>query len=133
MACSRSSSWLTSRSRSVLQNKSLSDDTDEILRLQGIGWATRKVIQYATITLYVKHYKDDAAIEHIDIQQTVTGGVKGNFEQRTLIWETKAIDDPFYGPVGASFLLHTSTCVLTRVVQSPRVGVSSLKTLMMSG
>lgn len=40
----------------------------------------------ATITLAVKQYRDDDGVEHIDIEQTATGGIKGTTENRTLDW-----------------------------------------------
>ena len=48
---------------------------DEILRLQGISWLKRTAIAAATLTLHVKHYKDDQEVEQIDIEQTLTGGI----------------------------------------------------------
>ncbi|KAG6878645.1 hypothetical protein C0993_001168 [Termitomyces sp. T159_Od127] len=51
-------------------NKVKSDNLfDEILRLQGVSWFKRKAISLGTITLKVKHYKDDEGIEHVDIDQ----------------------------------------------------------------
>ena len=38
---------------------------------QGIGWFKRKIIANATITLAIKHYKDDAGVEKIDIDQVI--------------------------------------------------------------
>lgn len=84
------------------QNKDLSDDSDEILRLQGISWWMRKVIANITLTLYIKHYKDDDGVEHIDIRQVGTGGFEGNKEDRMLDWTDRATEDPVFGPVGAS-------------------------------
>jgi len=80
-------------------NKSLSDDTDEILRLQGVSWFMRKLISSVTITLYVKQYKDANGDEHIDIEQIGTGGFKGNYEQRILTWSEREADDRVFGPV----------------------------------
>lgn len=42
-------------------------------------WYTRNLIAYATITLDVKHYfgTEEDTFEHIDIDQTLTGGIKG--------------------------------------------------------
>ncbi|KAI8981258.1 hypothetical protein BD414DRAFT_492116 [Trametes punicea] len=80
-------------------NKSLSDDSDEILRLQGVGWLTRKAIAMATLSLRVQHYKDDDAVEHIDIDQTLTGGIKGTSEYRTLDWTERSHEDYVFGPV----------------------------------
>ncbi|KAF8898893.1 hypothetical protein BD779DRAFT_1666654 [Infundibulicybe gibba] len=80
-------------------NKSLSGDTDEILALQGVGWFKRKVISTATVTLHAKHYKDDAGIEHIDIDQTITGGIPGTTEKRTLTWVERENEDHLFGAV----------------------------------
>ena len=49
-----------------------------------MSWFMRKLIASVTITLYVKHYKDDDGVEHIDIEQIGTGGFKGNFEPRQI-------------------------------------------------
>lgn len=79
------------------QNHSLSDDTDQILSLQGVGWVTRKIIKTATITLHIKHYKDDQGVEHIDIEQTLTGGVTASPEHRTLDWTPRKVDNSLFG------------------------------------
>ena len=78
------------------QNKTLSDDTDPVLALQGIGWWTRKLISLATVTLHVKQYTTDG-ITHIDIDQTATGGIKGTTELRELTWIYKEHDDHIFG------------------------------------
>jgi hypothetical protein len=57
---------------------------DKILQLQGVSWFKRTAIANATITLYVKHYKDDEGVEHIDIDQALTGGIGGSTELRSL-------------------------------------------------
>ncbi len=44
-------------------------------------WWKRKVIGAATVTLDVKHYKDEEGIENIDISQTLTGGISGEFRR----------------------------------------------------
>jgi len=77
-------------------NKSLSDDTDPVLALQGIGWLTRKAIGLATVTLHVKQYSD-AGVTHIDIDQTATGGIKGTSENRTLDWTFREHEDHIFG------------------------------------
>ncbi|KAI0660483.1 hypothetical protein C8Q70DRAFT_1044452 [Cubamyces menziesii] len=80
-------------------NKTLSDDSDEILRLQGVSWFTRKAIAMASVYLSVKHYKDENGIEHIDIDQTVTGGIKGTSEYRVLDWTERPHEDHVFGAV----------------------------------
>ena len=79
------------------QNHSLSDDTDKILALQGVGWATRKIISKATITLHINHYKDSQGVEHIDIEQTLTGGITASPELRTLDWTPRKVDHSLFG------------------------------------
>ncbi|OSD03562.1 hypothetical protein PYCCODRAFT_232115 [Trametes coccinea BRFM310] len=80
-------------------SKTLSDDSDEILRLQGVSWFTRKAIGMATVYLDIKHYKDENGIEHIDIDQSVTGGIKGTSEYRALDWEERPHEDHVFGAV----------------------------------
>jgi len=80
-------------------NKKQSDDTDEILRLQGVSWLTRKIIGMATITCYIKHYKDDDGVEHIDITQVATPGSVTNTELRTLNWQGNESKDPVFGNI----------------------------------
>jgi len=81
-----------------LQNKELSDDTDGILSMQGVSWINRTAISYGTITLYVKHYKDENGIEHVDSDQTLTG-IPGTTELRTLDWSSREHYDYLFGAV----------------------------------
>lgn len=81
-----------------VQNKSLSDDNDEILRLQGVGWMTRKAISIATLYLDVNHFTEDG-IEQIIIDQTITGGIKGTKEHRKFDWVERPHEDHIFGPV----------------------------------
>lgn len=67
--------------------------------MQGVGWLSRKIIRSSTITLFVKHYKDDEGVEHIDIEQTITGGLKGPPEYRTLNWTLHKLDHNLFGPI----------------------------------
>ncbi|KAG2023072.1 LCCL domain-containing protein [Coprinopsis cinerea AmutBmut pab1-1] len=80
-------------------NKSLSDSTDAILSHQGVGWFKRKAISVGTITLFVKHFKDESGVEQINIDQTITGGIPGTSEQRTLSWTEKEHEDHVFGPI----------------------------------
>ena len=57
----------------------------------------RTIISNATITLYVKHYKDDKDTEHIDIEQTLTGGITASPEYRTLDWTWRKADHSLFG------------------------------------
>jgi len=80
-------------------NKTLSDSTDEILKQQGVSWVKRTVIGAASITLDVKHYKDDDGVERIDIDQTLTGGISGTREERILNWTPRPHNDHIFGPI----------------------------------
>jgi len=80
-----------------VMNKTLSDDSDDILKLQGISWFKRRAISMFTLTLVVKHYADEGGFEHIDIQQTLSGGISGTTEYRTLDWEERNINDDVFG------------------------------------
>ncbi|KAI0639813.1 hypothetical protein C8Q77DRAFT_87710 [Trametes polyzona] len=90
---------MTSRDISGKYTMSLSDDSDEILRLQGVSWWTRKAISMATLYLSVKHYKDENGVEHIDIEQTLSGGIKGTNEYRILDWTERGHEDHVFGAV----------------------------------
>ena len=80
------------------QNKELSDDTDGILSMQGVSWINRTAISYGTITLYVKHHKDENGIEHVVSEQTLTG-IPGTTEKRTLDSEVREHYDYVFGAV----------------------------------
>ncbi|KAG1757738.1 hypothetical protein EDB19DRAFT_1623409 [Suillus lakei] len=82
-----------------IMNKTLSDDSDDILKLQGVSWFKRRAISMFTLTLVVNHYADEAGVEHIDIQQTLSGGISGTNEARILDWEERSQSDDVFGAV----------------------------------
>ncbi|OAX44394.1 hypothetical protein K503DRAFT_765014 [Rhizopogon vinicolor AM-OR11-026] len=92
---------VTSRNLSgkYIMSKTLSDDTDDILKLQGVSWFKRRAISMFTLTLVVKHYTDEAGVEHIDIDQTLSGGIPGMSEDRTLDWQERSESDDIFGAV----------------------------------
>jgi hypothetical protein len=59
----------------------------------------RRAIGLATLTLYIEHYKDDGGVEHIDIDQRLTGGIPGTTENRTLDWTFREHEDGIFGAV----------------------------------
>ena len=83
---------------SATQNKAQSDDSDEILRLQGVSWMTRKIIRAATLYLTINHRVEDG-IELITVDQVLSGGVGGSSDTRILDWEEREVDDNLYGPL----------------------------------
>ncbi|RAL17179.1 uncharacterized protein BO97DRAFT_358764 [Aspergillus homomorphus CBS 101889] len=82
-------------------NKSLSNPTDAILALQGMSWLTRKALNLATITLHIDTYPDpeDSTITHINIDQTLTGGIKGTSEHRISDGQKREHTDHIFGHV----------------------------------
>jgi len=96
MAAPESCTTLNLSGRFVM-NKSLSDSSDRILTLQGVGWFKRQIIANSTITLHVKHHKDEQHTEHIDIDQTITGGIPGTTENRILDWVERHKEDGLFG------------------------------------
>lgn len=83
-----------------MQNKTLSDPFDPVLALQGIGWLTRKALTAATVTLHLKHHTaEDGTTPKIDIDQLITGGLKGNSEERTLDWTYREHTDWLFGTI----------------------------------
>jgi len=82
-----------------VMNKTLSDSTDEILRLQGIGWFKRKLIGAGTVSLEIKHYKGDDGVERIDIDQTLSPGGIQSREERVLDWTERSKEDSLFGHI----------------------------------
>lgn len=84
-----------------VMDATLSNPTDPILSLQGVGWFLRKALPYATVTLHVHEYADsaDPKIYHIDVDQVITGGITGTKEVRTLDWTSREHVDNIFGAV----------------------------------
>jgi len=82
-----------------LMNKSLSDSTSDILQLQGVPWLVRRAVAMFSLTLIIKHTTDEAGVEHIDINQILSGGVPVEGENRTLDWQEHAGHDIIFGHV----------------------------------
>ncbi|KAA8649898.1 hypothetical protein EYZ11_001153 [Aspergillus tanneri] len=82
-------------------DKTISNPTEPILALQGMGFLTRKALNLATITLHVHQYPDaeDSKVRHLDIDQIVTGGIKGTSERRITDWTKREHEDHIFGKV----------------------------------
>ncbi|KAJ5769940.1 uncharacterized protein N7511_001991 [Penicillium nucicola] len=92
-----------------VMDSTLSNPTDPILALQGMGWLLRKTLGYATVTLYIHSYPDTETptIHHVDIQQVVTGGIQGTKECRVTDWTERDHTDNIFGTLhGRSRLLE---------------------------
>ncbi|KAH0841336.1 hypothetical protein FOPE_06517 [Fonsecaea pedrosoi] len=77
------------------KNKTLSDDIDSMLALQGLSWLTRTAISLATVVLTIKEYKQED-IYHIDIT-SVASGLSTTQENRTLDWQERDHHDRIFG------------------------------------
>ncbi|KNG90406.1 hypothetical protein ANOM_001040 [Aspergillus nomiae NRRL 13137] len=92
-------------------DKTLSNPTEPILALQGMGWMKRKALNIATVTLSVHQHADekDPKVLHVKIEQTVTGGIPGTTEYRITDWEGREHEDHVFGNVrGQSRLIRGS-------------------------
>ncbi|OAP59701.1 hypothetical protein AYL99_06999 [Fonsecaea erecta] len=85
----------TNLSGKFVMNKTLSDDIDSMLALQGLSWLTRTAISLATVVLTVKEYKQED-IYHVDIT-SVASGLSTTQENRTLDWQERDHHDRIFG------------------------------------
>ncbi|KAJ5592074.1 hypothetical protein N7537_008978 [Penicillium hordei] len=58
-------------------NLQLSDSYDSILKVQGINWLTRKVLNVGSITMTIKQYADEAGVTHLTIDSKSGSGLPG--------------------------------------------------------
>ncbi|KAK5070944.1 hypothetical protein LTS08_000595 [Lithohypha guttulata] len=108
MACPKETNNRALNGKFVM-NKSLSDNLDSMLALQGLSWFTRKAISFATVTLTIKEYQDDKSLYHIDISSNASG-LSTTQENRTMDWEDRPHKDKIFGNVkGRSRLVKLST------------------------
>ncbi|KAL4814798.1 hypothetical protein BDW67DRAFT_165216 [Aspergillus spinulosporus] len=95
-------------------DRTISDPTDPILAMQGLSWFMRTTLAWVTITLNTKQYQDaenpdDKTIQHIDVDNIVTGGVQGTSEARVTDWKKREHSDTIFGRVeGQSRLIRGS-------------------------
>ncbi|KAF5323471.1 hypothetical protein D9611_005771 [Ephemerocybe angulata] len=83
-----------------VMNKELSDKRiDTMLSLQGVGWIKRKAITLATVTLFVKHFKNEDGFEVVNIDQTISGGIPASSELRTLTGNPRETEDVTFGHI----------------------------------
>ncbi|KAJ5732511.1 hypothetical protein N7493_003992 [Penicillium malachiteum] len=84
-----------------VMDSTLSDPTDPILALQGMSWFLRKGLSYATVTLHIHQYTDaeKPLVYHIDVDQVITGGIKGTSERRVLDFTEREHTDDIFGTV----------------------------------
>jgi len=78
-------------------NKTLSDDLDPLLTLQGVNWFVRKAISLATVVITINEYTEDDTV-HVDIT-SVAAGVSTTQENRILDWMDHEHSDRVFGKV----------------------------------
>ena len=77
-------------------NKTLSDSSDAVLKMQGVGWLVRQAVKYSTITVTMKDYVDEEGVRHVDVEQVSTGGIR-NEEERPVDWTWREKVDSIWG------------------------------------
>jgi hypothetical protein len=78
-------------------NKSLSDDIDETLKLQGVGYIKRTAIANFTLTLEPEQSTDDDGVEHVKVKQTLSGGFKAPADHLVLNDKEISKEDDLFG------------------------------------
>ncbi|KAL3464681.1 hypothetical protein BJX64DRAFT_286167 [Aspergillus heterothallicus] len=93
--------------------RTISDPTDPVLAMQGLSWFMRTTLAWVSVTLIAKQYQEpgttDKTVQHIDVDNIVTGGVQGSSEQRITDWKKREHSDNIFGKVeGQSRFLRGS-------------------------
>ncbi|KAL4973691.1 hypothetical protein BDW66DRAFT_99781 [Aspergillus desertorum] len=95
-------------------DRTISDPTDPVLAMQGLSWFMRTTLSWVTVTLNTKQYQDaehpdDKTVQHIDVDNIVTGGIQGTSEARITDWKRREHSDTIFGRVeGQSRLIRGS-------------------------
>lgn len=80
-------------------NKTLSDSTDALLKMQSVGWIVRQAAAYSNISITMKQYAEaGTGTVRLDVDQASTGGIRSS-EERVLDWEWREKDDKIWGKV----------------------------------
>jgi len=79
-------------------NTKLSDSIQTLLKMQGVGFLVRQAVQYSTITVTMKQYRDQDAIVHLDQKQVSTGGIT-NEDSRVLHGQLEEKNNRIWGKV----------------------------------
>jgi hypothetical protein len=99
-----------------VQNTQLSDAFDPVLALQGVGWLTRKALGQITVTQHLRQSpatgEDGKPTTSINIDQIVTGGLKGTTENRTLDWHFRGHTDWLFGTLKGRSRYNTLEAIL---------------------
>ncbi|KAF2772031.1 hypothetical protein EJ03DRAFT_324877 [Teratosphaeria nubilosa] len=79
-------------------NKQLSESSNNVLKMQNVGFIVRQVVNNSTITVTLKQYKGDDGVEHFNQKQIAMGGTE-NMEERLLNWQVVEADNAIWGRV----------------------------------
>ncbi|KAJ4489907.1 hypothetical protein J3R30DRAFT_6221 [Lentinula aciculospora] len=80
-------------------NKTLSHPPEEMLELQGVALLKRKAMGAATLTVVMKHYKNDSGDECLSLEQKIVGLDLGEPEERVLNWVEQTKETKLIGTV----------------------------------
>ena len=70
-------------SGTYLLNRTLSDSSQTVLKMQGVNFVVRSAVAYSHVTVTLSQYTDSEGKKHLDQEQLSTGGIK-NFEDRIM-------------------------------------------------
>jgi hypothetical protein len=70
-------------SGTYLLNRTLSDSSQTVLKMQGVNFIVRSAVAYSNVTVTLSQYTDSDGKKHLDQEQLSTGGIK-NFEDRIM-------------------------------------------------
>jgi hypothetical protein len=79
-------------------NKTLSDSSNNVLKMQNVGFIVRQAVNYSTVIVTLKQYKDDDGNVHLDQTQVSIGGTK-NHEARVVNGQWGEADNPIWGKI----------------------------------
>ncbi|EMF13794.1 uncharacterized protein SEPMUDRAFT_148975 [Sphaerulina musiva SO2202] len=81
-------------------NKTLSDSTGAMLKMQNIGFLVRQAANYSAITVHLSQYPfpEDANVVQVDQEQISTGNMK-QYEPRILDGEVREREIQYWGKV----------------------------------
>ncbi|KAL2846161.1 hypothetical protein BJY01DRAFT_175687 [Aspergillus pseudoustus] len=85
-------------------DKEHSTGLEEVLKLQGIGWITRKAILASSVTLKITQHSEVTAssgdlVNSITLEQVLSSGLRGGPEKRLLDWSKSKYNDTLFGMV----------------------------------
>jgi hypothetical protein len=79
-------------------NRTLSDSSQTVLKMQNINFLVRSAVAYSTVTVTLQQYTDPTGLHHLDQEQLSTGGIR-NFEDRVMDWQWTDKENWIWGKV----------------------------------